>query len=306
MSIRSDLDLTGSIVPLFTPFTADGAVDHDSLRRMVRWQVANGTDGISIGGSTGEPSAQTVAERIAAIRTIADELGGAVPFLPGTGTIHMDETLEITRAAQEVGVAAALIITPYYSKPTQEALYRWYARVATEFPDLPIIAYNVPTRTAVEFAPETAGRLAKEFDNFVGVKETTKDFEHFSRVKSAARDLHIWSGIELLCLPILAIGGDGFISALANIAPRAVADMYDSAVAGDWATAVDLHYRLTPLVDLLFTETNPSAAKWLMARRGLITSDMVREPLVPLTEAGQATVQALVSQAEDLLTPVDA
>lgn len=306
MGFRTDpTTVKGSIAPLFTPFTDDGAVDHDGLRRMVRWQLANGTDGISIGGSTGEPSAQTAEERIAAIRTVADEVGGRVPFLPGTGSGHMDETLAMTRAAADAGADMALIITPYYARPTQEALYQWYSRVCRELPDLPIVAYNVPSRTAVEVDPVTVARLADAHDNFVGVKETTKDFEHFSRVKAASRDILMWSGIELLCLPILAIGGSGFISALANIAPRAVADMYDAAVAGDWERAIDLHYRLTPLVDLLFVETNPAPAKWLMHQRGLISSPMVREPLITLTDDGIAKVQALAEQAEDLLTPVE-
>ncbi len=306
MSFRTDpATVTGSIAPLFTPFADDLSVDHDSLRRMVRWQLANGSDGISIGGSTGEPSAQTVEERIAAIRTVADEIGGRVPFLPGTGSGSMAETIEMTKAAADAGADMALIITPYYAKPTQEALYQWYARVCREFPDLPIVAYNVPTRTAVEIDPGTVGRLYEDFENFVGVKETTKDFEHFSRVKYEARDILLWSGIELLCLPILAIGGSGFISALANIAPKAVAEMYDAAVGGDMATAIDLHYRLTPLVDVLFVETNPAPAKWLMHEQGLISSPNVREPLINLTADGLTKVRALVDKAPGLLTPVE-
>lgn len=305
-SFRSDpASITGSIAPLFTPFTADGALDHDSLRRMVRWQLAAGSHGISIGGSTGEPSSQTISERAAAIRTIADELGGRAPFLPGTGSAKLEETLELTAIARDAGADVALVITPYYARPTQEALYRWYATVCREFPDLPIATYNVPVRTAVEIAPETVGRLYREFDNFVGIKETTKDFEHFSRVKYHARDILMWSGIELLCLPVLSLGGTGFVSALCNIAPKAVADMYTAAVSGDLATAMDLHYRLTPLVDSLFVETNPAPAKWVMARRGLIASDHVRMPLGPLTADGQAQVQALLDQAPELLTPVD-
>ncbi|MEI2730881.1 MAG: 4-hydroxy-tetrahydrodipicolinate synthase [Dermatophilaceae bacterium] len=305
-SFRSDpAKITGSIAPLFTPFTADGAVDHDSLRRMVRWQLAAGSHGISIGGSTGEPSSQKLDERADAIRTIADEIGGRVPFLPGTGSAKLDETLELTAIARDAGADVALVITPYYARPTQEALYQWYATVCREFPDLPIASYNVPVRTAVEIAPETVGRLFRDFDNFVGIKETTKDFEHFSRVKYHARDILMWSGIELLCLPVLSLGGTGFVSALANIAPKAVADMYTAAVSGDTATAMDLHYRLTPLVDSLFVETNPAPAKWVMAQRGLIASDHVRLPLIPLTPEGQAKVQALLDLAPDLLTPVD-
>ena len=199
----------------------------------------------------------------------------------------------------------ALIITPYYARPTQEALYTWYSTVAKEFPDLPIVAYNVPVRTAVELAPETFARLYRDHDNIVGIKETTKDFEHFSRTMHlCGRDLLMWSGIELLCLPLIALGGVGFISALSNIAPQAVSQTYEAAMAGDWERARELHYGVHPLVDLLFTETNPTPAKWLMAQRGLIASDHVRPPLIGLTETGQQRVRELADQAEQYLTPV--
>jgi 4-hydroxy-tetrahydrodipicolinate synthase len=307
MKFRSDPSaIRGSIAPVVTPFTADGAVDHDSLRSLIRFQLESGSHGISLGGSTGEPSAQSVAERIAGMRTVVEEIGDRVPFLPGTGSAKLAETLELTAAARDAGADAALVITPYYARPTQEALYVWYSTVAREFPDLPIVAYNVPSRTAVDIAPETVGRLFRDHDNFVGVKETTKDFEHFSRVLHAAGpDLLVWSGIELLCLPLLPLGGAGFVSALANIAPAAVAQMYEAAVAGDAQRAREIHYGVHPLVDLLFVETNPAPAKWLMKERGLITSDHVRSPLIPLTESGQEKVRALAAAAEQYLTPVE-
>lgn len=305
MTLREKL--SGAIAPLFTPFTDEGEVDHDSLRRMVRWQLANGSIGVSIGGSTGEPSSQTIEERAAAIRTIREELAGSdAAFVPGTGSAKLNETLELTAVAQEVGVDAALIITPYYARPTQEALYQWYGTVAREFPDLPLIAYNVPSRTAVELAPETFARLYRDFDNIVGIKETTKDFEHFSRTMHlAGPDLLMWSGIELLCLPLIPLGGIGFISALSNIAPAAVAETYAAAVAGDWERARELHYGVHPLVDLLFVETNPAPAKWLMAERGLISSGHVRPPLIGLTDQGIARVEALVAEAGQYLTEIN-
>ena len=298
--------IRGSIAPLVTPFTETGDVDHDGLRTLVRWQLANGTHGISIGGSTGEPSAQSIAERAAAIRTVSAEIGDAVPFLPGTGSAKLDETLELTSAARDAGADAALIITPYYARPTQEALYVWYSTVAREFPDLPIVAYNVPSRTAVEIAPETVGRLFRDHDNFVGVKETTKDFEHFSRVLyEAGPELLVWSGIELLCLPVLSLGGAGFVSALANIAPAAVAQLYEAAERGDAARARELHYGVHPLVDLLFVETNPAPAKWLLKERGLLASDHVRPPLIPLTEPGREKVRALAAAGAQYLSPAE-
>lgn len=305
MKFRSSpAQIRGSIAPLMTPFTSDGSVDHASLTNLVNWQLASGSHGISIGGSTGEPSAQTVAERIDTIRTVAEAIGDRVPFLPGTGTAKLDETLELTAAARDAGADAALIITPYYARPTQEALYRWYKTVADEFPDLPIVAYNVPSRTAVDIAPETVARLFRDVDNFVGIKETTKDFEHFSRVLHlCGKELLVWSGIELLCLPLLALGGAGFVSATANIAPAAVAEMFEAWEAGDFDRARELHYGLHPLVDLLFVETNPAPGKWVLAQQGLITSPHVRSPLIEPTDAGITRIRELMTQGEQYLTP---
>jgi 4-hydroxy-tetrahydrodipicolinate synthase len=307
MKFRTDpAQIRGSIVPLMTPFRPDGAVDHDGLSNLVNWQLAQGTHGISIGGSTGEPSAQSIAERIAAIATVAAAIDGRVPFMPGTGTEKLDETLELTSAARDAGIDAALIITPYYARPTQEALYVWYKTVAREFPDLPIVAYNVPSRTAVDIAPETVARLYFELDNFVGVKETTKDFEHFSRVlQRCGPELLVWSGIELLCLPLLALGGVGFLSATANIAPRAHADLFEAWEAGDLARAREIHYGLHPLVDLLFVETNPAPGKWVLEERRLIRSGYVRPPLIPPTPGGVAKILQYLSAGEHYLSPVE-
>lgn len=306
MKFRSDpRQIKGSLAPLMTPFTADGAVDHDSLANMVNWQLANGTNGISLGGSTGEPSSQSIAERIAAMKTVNDAIGDRVPFMPGTGSAKLDETLEVTAAAQAMGVDAALIITPYYARPTQEALYQWYATVAREFPDLPLVAYNVPIRTSVELAPETFARLYRDFDNIVGIKETTKDFEHFSYVfHKCGKDLLMWSGIELLCLPLLALGGIGFISALANIAPQAVSDMFWAYEEGNHERAREIHYGVHPLVDLLFVETNPAPGKYVLERMGLIKSGYVRPPLITPTPGGIEKIEKLLAEGEKWITPV--
>jgi 4-hydroxy-tetrahydrodipicolinate synthase len=303
MRFRSDpARIRGSIAPVVSPFTAEGAPDTDGLRNLIRWQLESGSHGISLGGSTGEPSAQSAQERAAAIRAAADEIADRVPFVPGTGSAKLDETLELTAIARDAGADAALIITPYYARPTQEGLFHWYDTVAREFPDLPLIAYNVPSRTAVDIAPETVARLRKAHANIVGVKETTKDFEHFSRVLHVAgRDTLIWSGIELLCLPLLSLGGAGFVSATANLAPRAVAKMYEHWTNGEFDQARDLHFALHPVTDVIFTETNPAAAKWVLAQAGLIGSGFVRPPLVPLTETGQATALRLLAAGAAVL-----
>ena len=303
MRFRSNpASIRGSIAPVVTPFASDGAVDHDSLRRLVRWQIDSGSHGISLGGSTGEPSAQTVAERIGAMQIVAAEINDRVPFLPGTGSAKLDETLELTDAAVAAGADAALVITPYYSRPTQDGLFEWYAAVARTFPDMPIVLYNVPVRTAVDVAPETVAKLRRAHANIVGVKETTKDFEHFSRVlQVSARDTLDWAGIELQCLPLLTVGGIGYVSAVTNLAPSAVASMYDLFVAGDTEKALDIHYGLHPLVDLMFVETNPAPIKDMLARAGHIGSGYVRPPLVTPTDAGRRRMEALLVAGAPML-----
>jgi 4-hydroxy-tetrahydrodipicolinate synthase len=300
MRFRSDPSaLRGSLAAVMTPFTDEGELDVAGLAALARWQRDAGADGLSIGGSTGEPSSQSTNERIAAMRTVADVAGDQVPFVPATGSTKLDETLELTAAARDMGADAALVITPYYSKPTQEGLLEWYATVAGEFPDLPVIVYNVPTRTSVDLAPETALRLRRRCDNVVGIKETTKDFEHFSQVLyRCGRDFLVWSGIELLGLPLLALGGAGFISALSNLAPRSLADMYRHWQRGELDEAARVHYRLHPLVDLLFVETNPAPAKWVLQRAGRLASAKVRPPLVSPGLAAQQRILDLLDEAK--------
>ena len=298
--------MVGSTAALVTPFGADGAVDLEAMERLVRYQLSHGSHGISIGGSTGEPSSQTVAERADAIRVVGKCVADQAYFMPGTGSAKLDETLELTAVAQEAGADAALVITPYYSKPTQEALFRWYQTVASEFPDLPIVAYNVPARTAVDLEPETVRRMFFEIDNFVGIKETTHDFQHFSRVLHlCGPEILVWSGIELLCLPLLAIGGCGFISATANLAPAAHVEMYDRWTAGDLAGARRIHYGLHPLVDLLFVETNPGPSKWVMHRMGLIGSPTVRRPLVEPSPAAVERIESLLEIGAEFVSTVE-
>src|SRR5918994_529154 len=285
----------GAITPLVTPFAEDGSLDLDAIKPLVDWQLERGTHGISVGGSTGEPTSQTVAERIAVMRAVAEAIGGRAPFLPGTGSALMDETLELTAEAERLGAAAALIVTPYYGRAQQEGLFRWYSRIASELPDLPIIVYNVPVRAAVDIAPETVGRLRRAHENIVGIKETTRDFEHVSHVlQEAGRDFVALSGIELLCYPMLCLGGAGHLSCVGNFAPRPVAELYDAFAAGDHDRARELHYELHPLVEAAFAETNPAPAKWIMEEQGQLASGLGREPLAPLSEASRQRLRPLL------------
>jgi 4-hydroxy-tetrahydrodipicolinate synthase len=283
--------IRGAITPLVTPFDRDGGLDLESVSRLVDWQLEQGSHGISVGGSTGEPTSQTVAERLAVMRAAAHTIAGRVPFLPGTGSAIMAETLELTAEAERLGASAALVVTPYYGRPQQSGLLSWYSHIATEFPDLPIIVYNVPIRAAVDIAPETVAQLRRKHDNIVGIKETTRDFEHVSHVLNlCGADFIALSGIELLCYPMLTLGGRGHLSCVANFAPAPVAQLYDAFVAGDQPRCRALHYELHALVEAAFMETNPVPAKWIMERLGIIPSGHARVPLAPLSETSKQRI----------------
>jgi 4-hydroxy-tetrahydrodipicolinate synthase len=289
------MNIKGAITPLITPFHDDGELDLDSIAPLIQWQLDHGSHGISVGGSTGEPTSQTVDERKRVMNAAAEAIAGRVPLLPGTGTALMHETLELTAEAQRLGAAAALIVTPYYGRPQQEGLFNWYSTIANEFPDMPIIVYNVPIRAAVDIAPDTVVRLKRAHDNIVGIKETTHDFQHVSYVlNECGTDFIALSGIELLCYSMLCLGGVGHLSCVGNFAPKPVADLYDAFAAGDHKRAQALHYDLHPLVDAAFCETNPVPAKWIMHQMGILASPKAREPLAPLSEAGQKRVRGLL------------
>jgi 4-hydroxy-tetrahydrodipicolinate synthase len=300
-------EIRGAITPLVTPFHDDGELDLHSVSTLIDWQLENGSHGISVGGSTGEPTSMTIAERLEVMRVASDAIGGRVPFLPGTGAARMDETLELTGEAAKLGAAAALVVTPWYGRPQQDGLFEWYSTVAREFPDLAIILYNVPVRAAVDIAPATVGRLRRAHDNIIGIKETTRDFEHVSYVlNECGTDFIALSGIELLCYPMMCLGGDGHLSCVGNFAPRPVAELYDAFAAGDHARARQLHYDLHPLVDAAFAETNPVPAKWIMHQMGILPSAHARVPLAPLSEATQAKVLSLLEQSPHVALPAAA
>jgi 4-hydroxy-tetrahydrodipicolinate synthase len=282
--------IAGSIVPLVTPFTDDGALDLPTLRKLIDHHVGAGSHGISVTGTTGEPGALTLAERLEMIEVAAEQVAGRLPFVPGTGTHQLPDTIAITRRAQEAGADAALVIVPYYARPTQEGLYRWYCEVA-EAVDIPLLVYNIPSRTGVEIAPETIARLYHDVPQIIGMKEASPDFAHANFVmRACGPDFLLFSGLEMLCYPLLAIGGAGFISVTANIVPGEIGRLYDAFRAGALDEARKLHYRLMDLNDVILTETNPTAVKWLMAQTGAI-GPVLRAPLMPLSEAGRARVR---------------
>lgn len=281
----------GSIVPMVTPFK-DGRFDEETFRKLVDWQLASGTHGISICGSTGEPSALSTAERQQVIAAAVDAVHGRAPVVAGTGTNNFDETVAMTEFAEKAGADAALVMVPYYNRPSQQGLYEHFVGVA-ERTSLPIIIYNIPGRTAVNMEPETVARVREARPNVIGVKEANKDFEQVTRMRDrCGSDFLLYSGIEALCFPLLALGGSGYISATANVMPEKSAKLYDLVAAGKWIEARELHYEMYPLNEALFFETNPGPVKYMMGLMGKITPEL-RLPLVLPSEANQAKLRAV-------------
>ncbi len=297
MSRRDPATLRGSIVPLPTPFAAGGALDLDKLTELIEWQIESGSHGISVCGTTGEPSSLSLDERELIMETAAGAVAGRVAYLPATGTNNLDETVRLTESAERLGADAALVIVPYYNRPSQQGLYEYFAALAEQV-EIPIVLYNIPGRTAVNMEPETMARLRRDHPGIVGVKEANKDFEHVSRVLHACgRDFLVYSGIELLCYPMLAIGGAGHISATANVFPREVALLYEHVAEGRWQEAVDLHYHLLPINEALFVETNPGPLKWVLGQLGRI-EPRLRPPLVEPSRANQERIRQLLAGYE--------
>lgn len=291
--------LRGSIAPIITPFDENGSIDFETLENLINWHIESGSHGISVTGTTGEPSSLKIEERVQVMEAAAKAINGRVPFVPGTGSTNHEETLYLTKKAQEIGADAALVIVPYYNKPSQHALYKHFKIVADSV-DIPIIIYNIPGRTAVNLQVETITKLNKDCPNIIGVKESNKDFEHINRVLlNCGRDFLLFSGIELLCYPMLAIGGAGHISATANVAPKQVAEIYDAWNEGDVQRALNLHYELMPLNDVLFKDTNPAPLKAALGMMGRI-KPILRLPMDVPTQELQEEIREVLKQYVEL------
>lgn len=297
--------LRGSICPVVTPFTHDGEIDERAFIDLINWQIESGSHGISVTGTSGEPSSLTMDERKRVMDLAKETIDGRVFFAPGTGSTNHAETMELTKYAEEIGADAAMVIVPYYNKPNQEALYQHFKTVADSV-STPIIIYNIPGRSAVNMEVGTMKRLVEDCPNIIGVKEANKDFEHVNRVLlNCGRDFLLYSGIELLCYPMLAIGGAGFISATANVEPAKVAELYNAWEAGDVARSQDLHFELMPLNDVLFKDTNPGPVKVALGMMGKCTSHL-RLPLGFPSEQLQNEVRVTLVDLGKLPTEVPA
>lgn len=285
--------LRGSIPPLVTPFR-NGHLDEGALRSLVDWQISSGSHGISVGGTTGEATSLSAPEREKLIEITINAVAGRVPVIAGGGGSHHEETLRFVTFAERAGADAVLVLVPYHVRPTQEGLYEHFQAVARAT-TLPLIIYNIPGRAAVNLEVDTLARLRRDCPNIVGIKEANKDFEHVNRVlQRCGRDFLLFSGIELLCYPMLAIGGVGSISATANLAPDRVARLHDLWFEGDWKGALALHYELMPLNDVLFIETNPGPVKYALSLMGRIAPE-IRLPLVLPSEENRRRIRDVMS-----------
>jgi 4-hydroxy-tetrahydrodipicolinate synthase len=286
--------LTGSIVAIATPMVEGGALDLPALGRHIDFHVANGTAGIVIVGTTGESPTVNVEEHCLLIKSAVEHAAGRVPVIAGTGANATAEAIELTAYAKKVGAACCLSVVPYYNKPTQEGLYRHFRTIAEKV-DLPLLLYNVPTRTAADLANETVLRLA-QVPGIVGIKDATADLGRGSellRALSAAgkADFAVYSGDDITALPLLFMGAHGVISVTANVAPKLMAEMCAAVPAGDGARARAANDRLLPLHRKLFIEANPIPVKWALAEMGLIHGEL-RLPLTPLAAQHHEAVRA--------------
>ena len=281
----------GSIVAIVTPFR-NGKVDEKALGNLIEWHIKEGTDAIVPCGTTGESATLDYKEHFRVIKFTVEAVNKRVPVIAGTGANATDETIMITKEAKKSGADAALLVSPYYNKPTQEGLYRHYKAVA-EAVKIPIVLYNVPGRTAVNMLPSTVARLA-EIKNIVAIKEATGDMKQVSEVIRLCGDrLAVISGDDFTTIPLMALGGKGVISVAANVAPKLVAQMCALWEQGKHDEARNIHFRLEPLNAAMFIETNPIPAKTALAMMGKIREEF-RLPLCEMSPANREKLKGVL------------
>ncbi len=283
--------LQGSMTAIITPFRS-GRIDEKALRGLLEFQIKNGTNAIVPCGTTGESATLSYEEHDRLIGLVIDIVNGRVPVIAGTGSNSTAETIMFTRHAAEAGADAALLISPYYNKPTQEGLYLHYRAVA-EAVDIPLIIYNVPGRTSINILPETVARLS-EFKNIIGIKEASGSLKQVSDIIEMSRKgFVVLSGDDFVTLPMLAIGARGAISVTSNVMPRAMSRMCSASLNGDMKSAVMMHYKLQPMHRAMFLETNPIPVKTALSMMGMIREEF-RLPLVRMKGRNRTALKKIL------------
>ena len=284
----------GSFVALVTPFK-NGKIDEDALKNLIEFQVANGTNGIVPCGTTGEAATLSIEEHNQVVDIAVRTVNGRIPVIAGTGSNSTKEAIKMTIHAKETGANAALLITPYYNKPTQEGLYQHFKKIAGDV-DIPIIVYNVPGRTSVNMLPATTARLS-EIKNIVGIKEASGNLQQVSEtIKLCGENFSVISGDDANTLPIMAAGGKGVISVTANIAPDKIAALCKACLDENFSEARKLHYELLDLNIGMFIETSPGPVKTALFLMGKVT-DEVRLPLASMNNSNLSTLKSLLKKS---------
>jgi len=285
---------SGSMVALVTPMHADGALDDDSLQKLIEFHISEGTDAIVAVGTTGESATLSVEEHSGVIRKVVEQVNGRVPVIAGTGANSTSEAIELTGYAKELGADAALLVAPYYNRPTQEGMYLHFKAIA-EAVDIPQILYNVPSRTASDLLPETVGRLS-EVPNIIGIKEASGVVSRVQQIRQLSVDgFELYTGEDANTVDFILAGGCGVISVTANVAPRLMHDMCMAAINGDEAKAREINQKLIALHQFLFVEANPIPVKWALSEMGMIPKG-IRLPMTVLSEKYHQSVrEALIT-----------
>jgi len=287
--------IKGSIVAIVTPMFEDGSLDRDSLRKLIDWHIAEGTDGIVIVGTTGESATVSPEEHAELIKIAVDHTAGRIPVIAGAGGNSTVEAIALTQHAKDVGADASLQVVPYYNRPTQEGMYRHFKAIA-EAVDLPVILYNVPGRTVADMSNETVARLAP-IDNIVGIKDATGNIGRgIELLRMVDKSFGVYSGDDPTAMALMFCGAAGNISVTANVAPRAMHELCAAAMAGDVARAVEINNRVLDLHAKLFVEPNPVPVKWALAEMGRIPTGL-RLPLAQLGSSFHDTVRGALAQA---------
>lgn len=292
--------ITGSIVALATPMHEDGSVDYHSLRKLIDWHIAEGTDCIGVVGTTGESPTVNVEEHCEIIRVSVEQAAKHtarhVPIMAGCGANSTAEAIELAKFARKVGAHCQLQVVPYYNKPTQEGQYQHFKAIAEAVGDLPTVLYNVPGRTVADMAHDTVMRLA-QIPGIVGIKEATGNIERAQwLIREAPKGFAIYSGDDPTAVALMLCGGQGNISVTANIAPRLMHELCVAAIAGDVKRAMEIQFKLMPVHKNLFVEANPIPLKWAMQRMGLCGPTM-RLPMTQLTPAYEPIVEGAMRSA---------
>ena len=282
--------ITGSIVALVTPMHEDGSVDYPTLRKLIDWHIAEGTDCIGVVGTTGESPTVNVEEHQEIIRVSVEQAAGRVPIMAGCGANSTLEAIELARYAKKVGADCQLQVVPYYNKPTQEGQYQHFKAIAEAVGDLPMVLYNVPGRTVGDMLHDTVLRLA-QVPGIVGIKEATGNIERAQwLIRDVPKGFAVYSGDDATAVALMLCGGQGNISVTANVAPRLMHELCVAAIAGDRRRAMEIQFKLMPLHKHLFVEANPIPVKWAMARLGLC-GGALRLPMTRLSKACEPAVE---------------